>query len=44
VLEHGQVFKRLDQVIGGAQAQRFDRVVHHTGTRHHDHRQLRRAR
>ncbi|MNF57671.1 hypothetical protein D3C84_392070 [compost metagenome] len=42
VLEHGQVFQRLDQVIRRAQAQGFDRVVHHAGTGHHDHRGLRR--
>src|SRR5690349_6040551 len=42
VLEHGQIFERLDQVVRCAQAQGFDRVVHHARTRHHDHRCLRR--
>ena len=32
VLKHRQVFKGLDQVVGGAQPQSFDRITHHTGT------------
>ncbi|MCY1409063.1 hypothetical protein D9M71_244010 [compost metagenome] len=43
VLEHSQIFERLDQVVRRAQAQGFDRVIHHAGTRHHDHRRLRRT-
>ena len=41
VLEHGKIFERLDQVIRRAQAQSLDRVVHHAGTRNHNHRGLR---
>ncbi|CAM5579397.1 hypothetical protein SSTU70S_03458 [Stutzerimonas stutzeri] len=40
MLEHGQVFQRLDQIVGGAQAQRLDRIAHNTGTGHHDDRQI----
>ncbi|MNS76156.1 hypothetical protein D3C72_1096950 [compost metagenome] len=43
MLEHGQVFQRLDQVVGSAQAQRLHRITHDAGTGHHDHRQLRGA-
>ncbi|KWV86789.1 hypothetical protein PFLmoz3_03526 [Pseudomonas fluorescens] len=41
VLQHGQVFQGLDQVIGGAQAQGFNGIVHDTGTGHDKHRRLR---
>ncbi len=41
MLQHSQVFQGLDQVVGGAQAQGLDSVVHHAGTGHNNHRRLR---
>ncbi|MNQ96339.1 hypothetical protein D3C85_1119370 [compost metagenome] len=38
MLEYREVFQRLDQVVGRTQAQGFDGVVHHPGTRNHDYR------
>ncbi|MNN16007.1 hypothetical protein D3C81_1291320 [compost metagenome] len=40
VLEHGEVFQRLDQVVGGAQAQSLHHIAHHSGAREHDHRRF----
>src|SRR5690606_12133147 len=38
MLQHREVFQRFDQVIGSAETQGFDGIVHHPGAGNHDHR------
>ena len=41
VLQYRQVFEGLDQVVGSAQAQRLDGIVHDASAGHDNHRRLR---
>ncbi len=43
MLQHRQVFQGLDQVVGSAQAQGLDSIVHYAGTGHNNHWRLRRT-